>query len=666
MKKITFKSLSLLNFKGVKNLQVDFGENLTIISGTNGIGKTSIADAIMWVLFGTGYDGNKLEPKTYNKEYQIIPEIPHEATLELLCDGKKYVLKRGLYDSWKGDKCTNTYKYFINDEVCTAGEFKKCVDSICTEVTFRLCSSATDFVTRPWAEQRKFLQTLVPEITTDAITQGDAKYDFVLEALKEKDIESLLHHIRYKRSEIQKQLDEIPVRISELNKALPEVEEWKTLEVDIAEGKNRLAGINAQIANIKTGGAAQVRNEGIRKQLEFQRNRIDQMKKGARAMSSEEEVKHNSDLITSRTAKSKALSMVSELQAKMDGLTDTEVHIKQQLEELDAKKKEGAKQYDEVSQQQWQWDDNESFCPHCGQAYPIEKLLEIKRGSEDRFNHHKAQHLKELVALAGDIKAERIKCEEMLAQLEKDRTQTINQLTEARKALQDAEAHCAEVDKEEPKSYSMILAENDNYKQASEEAKRLEEELNKPTTESEEQQKMLLELEDRAKALQEGIDAFRTRLAKKETYEHVNSLLDECRKNKETYQNQIDELDEQLDVASEYYQHSCSLLEDEVNKNFGFVQWTLFKTNLDGEKKPFCECYHDGVPYSRLNGAAKVNAGIDIAYTIAQFYEVSVPMILDECESNLYPITKEGYQQIRLAVSPDEELQIKYSDGTEN
>ena len=67
MKQIIFKSLTLLNFKGVRALHVDFGEGLTIISGRNATGKTSIADAIMWVLFDKGYDGNKLEPKTYNK-----------------------------------------------------------------------------------------------------------------------------------------------------------------------------------------------------------------------------------------------------------------------------------------------------------------------------------------------------------------------------------------------------------------------------------------------------------------------------------------------------------------------------------------------------------------------------------------------------------------------
>ena len=667
MKKILFEKIKLLNFCGIRELEINFGEDLTIISGKNGLGKSTIANALTYVLFGTDLKGNALDIKTFDRDHNIIPEIEHSVELSLRCiepddipgEHDDFTFKRTLTDSWKGDKCTNTYKYFINDEVCTASEFKKCVDSICPEVTFRLCSSATDFVSRPWAEQRKFLQMLVPEITADAITEGDAKYDFVLEALKKQDIETLVHHIKYKRSEIQKQLDEVPIRLQELNKTLPEAEDWEALASSLAEAKKQLDEVDAQVTTIKTGGADLVRNNAIREKLNFQLKRIEQMERGARKQSGEEEVKHGSDLITARTAQSKAQAMVDELQAKMDGFTDTELHIKQQLEDLERQKKDGAKLYDEASTEQWEWNDEDSFCPHCGQPLPPEKVLKMKRDSEDRFNERKANRLKNLVALAGNIKSDITKHQALLEQLNEDRTTTTNQLAEAHKALKEAEKHLAEVEAENPPSSSEILAANDNYKQANEEARRLKEELCKPVAEDEEQQKMLAELKEKSQSLNEKCSSLQLRYLNKEQYDKVTSLIEECKNNKETYQNQLDELDEKLDIATDYYQHSCSLLEDEVNKHFEFVRWSLFKTNLDGDKKPFCECYHDGVPYSRLNGAAKVNAGIDIAYTIAQFYDVSVPMILDECESNLHPIAKDGYQQIRLYVSRDEMLKIE-------
>ncbi|MBS2904767.1 AAA family ATPase, partial [Klebsiella pneumoniae] len=46
------KKLGLENFKKVKGLDIEFGNELTTIAGENGTGKSSIMDAFMWVLFG--------------------------------------------------------------------------------------------------------------------------------------------------------------------------------------------------------------------------------------------------------------------------------------------------------------------------------------------------------------------------------------------------------------------------------------------------------------------------------------------------------------------------------------------------------------------------------------------------------------------------------------
>ena len=52
MKSIVIRQLTLLNFKGIRNLTVDFDLNETNIFGYNGTGKTTIFDAFTWLLFG--------------------------------------------------------------------------------------------------------------------------------------------------------------------------------------------------------------------------------------------------------------------------------------------------------------------------------------------------------------------------------------------------------------------------------------------------------------------------------------------------------------------------------------------------------------------------------------------------------------------------------------
>ena len=50
MKNIFLKQLILKNFKGIKDLTIDFGKT-TDISGENATGKTSVFDAFTWLLF---------------------------------------------------------------------------------------------------------------------------------------------------------------------------------------------------------------------------------------------------------------------------------------------------------------------------------------------------------------------------------------------------------------------------------------------------------------------------------------------------------------------------------------------------------------------------------------------------------------------------------------
>ena len=59
MKEIIIKRMSFVNFKGIRNLTVDFDDTLTSILGTNGVGKTSIFDGFTWLLFGKDSENRK-------------------------------------------------------------------------------------------------------------------------------------------------------------------------------------------------------------------------------------------------------------------------------------------------------------------------------------------------------------------------------------------------------------------------------------------------------------------------------------------------------------------------------------------------------------------------------------------------------------------------------
>ena len=660
MKKIIIKSLSLLNFKGIRDLHVNFGENLTVISGRNAAGKTSIADAIMWVLFDTGYDGNKLEPKTYNKEHQIIPEIPHEATLVLKCNDEEYTLKRSLSDAWKGDKCTNTYKYYVNGDVTTAGDFKKVVESICPDSVFRRISSATNFCSLPWQKQRELLESLADKYTTQDITQGDERFDFVVEELKKKTIADLIHHIKYKRKEVQKQLDAVPVRLAELNKSLPEAQDWDALSAEIENLQEKLGEIDQKTRTIRIGGADKVRYDGILKKIEFAEKRKRNMEQGAMNLATEQATKHQSDVITANIAVKKAQSLVDDLKATMRGYTESEIHAKDKKEECERKVVDINNRLDELSKSRWIWNAEDGICPHCGQPLPAEDVERIKKESKDRFNERKSNASKKIQEEFNGIQQEYTDAKNLLEKLDNDRMVTTNQLVKANKTLKEAEFKKLEVDAEKPKTYEQILAEKEEYQQVVKEIADLKAELDDPSDSSDENAKILFELAKEREPIGTRYNEVLKLLFTKEAYDRISELIEKAKQDKESYQNQLDELDEKLDLANEYNKKSCQLLEENVNGHFSYVKWAMFTQDLDGNMKPYCECYHDGVPYSRLNGAAKVNAGIDIANTFSRFYQVSAPMVLDECESVNDPIYSGDQQQIRLKVTTDDKLKFEY------
>ena len=660
MKKIIFKSLSLLNFKGIRNLHVSFGENLTVISGRNAAGKTSIADAIMWVLFDVGYDGNKLEPKTFDKNHEIIKEIPHEAELTLLVDGDQIVLKRSLSDAWKGDKCTNTYKYYVDGDVTTAGDFKKVVEDICPDSVFRRISSATNFCSLPWQKQRELLESLADKYTTQDITQGDERFDFVVEELKKKTIADLIHHIKYKRKEVQKQLDAVPVRLAELNKSLPEAQDWDALSTEKSNLNDKLVELANKMQAIRIGGADKVRYDGILKKIEFAEKRKRNMEQGAMNLATEQATKHQSDVITTNIAVKKAQSLVDDLKATMRGYTESEIHAKDKKEECERKVVDINNRLDELSKSRWSWNAEDGICPHCGQPLPAEDVERIKKESKDRFNERKSNASNKIQEEFNGIQQEYTDAKNILEKLDNDRMVTTNQLVNANKTLKEAEFKKLEVDAEKPKTYEQILAEKEEYQQVVKEIADLQAELNKPSASSDENAKMLAELEKEREPIGIRYNEVLELLATKETYDRISELIEKAKQDKESYQNQLDELDEKLDLANEYNKKSCQLLEENVNGHFSYVKWSMFTQDLDGNMKPYCECYHDGVPYSRLNGAAKVNAGIDIANTFSRFYQVSAPMVLDECESVNDPIYSGDQQQIRLKVTTDDKLKFEY------
>ena len=461
---------------------------------------------------------------------------------------------------------------------------------------------------------------------------------------------------------MQDNLDKVPVRLAELNNALPQEEDWEKLSAELDEAKKSLNGISEKINLAQNGATDSVRNDGLRRRIEFTQKRIDEMTTSARNLANEEATKHESDLISARAAASTATRMVDELKQKMEGLTNTEIQANKHKEECEAEVSKLNERSTLISQMKWEWNDADSMCPHCGQPLPIDRVAELRQQSHDMFNKDIADRQKELQKEFSDLQQRYTDIKKLIENTNEERRSTTNQLTEAQKAKKQADAHLEAIIAENVRTADDFLAANDNYRQATEEIKSLTDELNKPSDSTKDISQLLLDMKNQQTEKQHTVDSLSSRLAVKETYDHISNLISNAQGDKEKFQGQLDDIDQKLDIANDYQQKACQLLEERVNEHFSYVKFSLFRTTLEGERKQACECYHDGVPYSSLNTAAKANAGIDIAYTVAEKFGLSVPIVIDECESNLSPIYRGG-QQIRLRVTPSSNFEYIFEDG---
>ena len=140
---IKFNQLTLQNFKSHKDLVVKFGD-MTKILADNTKGKSSIGEAITWLLYGFGLLGGKLEPspRTYQADNTLV-------TLHLSVDGEDLLLSREI------DRGSN--KFYVNEVPSKATEFKEVVEKLFDKHLFLSLFSPNYFFTFDWKKQRQMV-----------------------------------------------------------------------------------------------------------------------------------------------------------------------------------------------------------------------------------------------------------------------------------------------------------------------------------------------------------------------------------------------------------------------------------------------------------------------------------------------------------------------------
>lgn len=264
-RQVTLKRLTLVNFKGLRNVAVEFGDGVTTISGRNGTGKTTIADSFAWLLWGKDSEGNsdsKFGIKTNDAEGNFIPDLEHEVTgLFDVVDtetgeASSVELRRVYVEEWKTPKGSTERTlsghhtdYFFNGVPLKKAEYDAKVAAIIPEDLFKVITDPYYFLTLHWKAQREYLLTMAGKINDTDVAATREEFAALLHRVTGKTMEEYKKEISVRRGRIEAQLDKIPTRKDEATRNTPVAPDYAALESEKAQIQEDLANIDAAAAS---------------------------------------------------------------------------------------------------------------------------------------------------------------------------------------------------------------------------------------------------------------------------------------------------------------------------------------------------------------------------------------------------------------------------------
>ncbi|HAB9977047.1 TPA_asm: AAA family ATPase [Listeria monocytogenes] len=645
MKTIKLLKLQLENFKGIKELEIDFQDN-TAIYGANASGKTTILDAFTWLLFDKDSTNKKdFAIKTLDTEGNAIHKLNHVVTAQLSIDGEQIELSKKYMEKWTKSKgkleqelTSHTTEYYIDEIKKKANEYKTFISELLDEELFKLITNPLYFNEQfDWKNRRAMLIKIAGDVTDTDVISSDSSLTNLSAILGKHSIEDKLIQINEQRKNLRKRLELIPELVNEAAKAKHDV-----TGLNPSDLSGEITVIEEQIQLIEQEKIT-LKNGGMQTELNKQKANIELELT---------EIKANAQ----KEAQEKLANKREEIFNEQSKLTDFENKITRMSNCVTHDKCEIATKQQELTKLGANWDalqterfdEHRKTCPTCSQEFPAEQINDMIA----KFNQEKAEKIKVNEELGKDTK---VKINELETEIEGLETDIANCRKE-----QEAFQTNLELLEQQRIELDQLLQQVENsttYIEKQAELEMIEEKLRdekgSSVTAVAEIQLKIDELQSEANDLKADLSKFDSN---KKQDKRIQELEEESAEKSARY----NELEKGLYLIEQFNKAKCNLLEDKINGKFKYVSFKLFKTQINGGIDECCETIYNGVPYnSGLNNAARINGGLDIINALTEHVQVNAPVFIDNRESVTELIDTES-QLVSLIVSEsDKNLRVE-------
>ena len=614
--KITLRSIKINSFKGIKSLKIEpEGHNATI-TAENGVGKTTVYDAFLWVLFGKNSEGvAQFGIVPYGADNKALKGlvVGVEAVLDL--DGKQVSLKREKHEKLvKRQLKGYTDHFWVQDVPKKEKDYAEFIEkNLLPEDTFKVLTDLTHFNTKlHWKDRRAILM----EIAGDVKVEDDTLSGLLDLVGEDRTIDEYKAILTGQKKGYDEERKEINPRIDELQRSLDEYASEDGVD-EIAKNRDKL---KAEIVEIDKHRKGVIDAENKRQEAIRQVNDI-KLKRDTRAI----ELKNDTSGVTKlleEKAKIEAdvndhLLKVVNIEASLDRIEGARVTLKHKLDVATRDIKELADNKMKITTGTLL-----SECPMCGQDATEEMVKDALRKINVQGK-----------ALRGEIN----EFKEELSKLEVKKAEA----TEAHEFAESAhskvagykETRFAEIDKLIENRPTVQPKDDETWCALDASVTELSAKIGEPDSD------IFAQLEDKRLTLSSDIEILNQTLANADTIAKNGNRIKELEAREKELAQKIADIEAQLSDIDRYKKAESELIEFAVNDKFDHTRFKLFDYRLNGEIKETCLATHNGVDYGDASTGQQIYIGIDVVNVLSGYYDMSVVLFIDHIESLTHPIT---------------------------
>lgn len=628
------------NFKNLKNFILDIKGQMNFeFLAKNAFGKTSIADAIFWVLTGKLLSGSSdimsIKPKDDSKQLVSVELTFDDGTTIMKTYQENWVRTRGTQNKRLEGHSTNCFINGINIPVNKFDNslkelFKITFDGKWKGNLFQLLIDPLFFGTKDeWANRRKLIIDLVGDVTDQDVfnkannllplqkylLQSKGKFEDVKKILnknlKEKNDEEVKLNaqieilttnqtIAVERFNAGTQrINEIDTEIQSLNN-----KKYQDQKDIIAERKEKIAKMQSEVNQLE-----KTEYETYKKSIETQQLELQQL----------------------RNDKSRVQADFSDLNNKINTLdrqkSDSiyeQNRIAEQIKLNESTMQSLRNKWTHINNSKFEFQDiltlpDSLVCPECGHDLNGELIAQAKKEYEAKieeqrkqFNLEKVKELEAITSEGSQLKQRNKGLAEQIEQLKAKEKELAEQAEQLTPQGSDYNSKLIELNNKENELNNSIpqFKASQKITDLEEQIKNLEQEPY-PTVPGEQ------DIEISVNKLQQDKLKIQTTI---DTYNAEQMNIRKAEQLKEKHSSVMDKIAEYeslLMMLTDFIKTKLNILNERVESVFGDIKFQLVESNLkEGSWNEVCYVLDGEVPYHNTNSAQKIRIGIAVCEAI--------------------------------------------------